>query len=501
MSRYLVTITPPTPNGDLHLGHISGPFLAADVFKKAKILQGNEVLLISYSDDHQSYMARKAREQDRNVLELASENAALIEKSMQAMHIDCDFFMRSGNNGFFAASVQRFFDAAVQRGLICEAEVSVPYDDELGTIGYEAYARGQCSDCGYPTDLSQCENCACTPDPSLTKDIHSPVTKRPLPSRPMRRLALDIDKIMPVLVEHYAQRPPERLLADFIVEHADRKGQKWCFDRNGDAGIPVLYQGNTVVVSTWFAGIAGYHAALCEYAYRVGDMNLVQEFWAGDTRHLVHFLGYDCSYSHAIAYPGLLWADTGKVGRVSHFTNAFLKLDGLDFSTSRNYAVWVRDIVQEHDPDVIRLYLALFSPEESPENFDQTHFGEWARNSSGLFARIAAALLYQPDPEAAFSGNAAMVSAWRAATGDQGFSMKRCAVLQMELLRGIERALDLGLDVSAVVFVAAVLGYPLHPRLSIQLLQRFQLSLEDAIDMLQRHSGAAVVSGAELEVA
>lgn len=501
MSRYLVTITPPTPNGDLHLGHISGPFLAADVFKKAKVLGGHEVLLVSYSDDHQSYMARKAREQDQEALALARDNAALIEKSMQAMRIDCDFFMRSGNNGFFAASVQRFLDAAAQRGLLCETEVPVPFDDELGTLGYEAYARGRCSDCGYSTDLSQCENCACTPDPYRTADLHSPITKRPLPSRPMQRLALDIDKIIPALIDHYAQHPPGRQLAGFLLDHTARGGQKWCFDRNGDAGIPVLYQGRTVVVSTWFAGIAGYHAALREYAYRVGDMSLLEAFWGDSERSLVHFLGYDCSYSHAIVYPGLLWADTGKVGRVSHFTNAFLKLNGLDFSTSRNYAVWVKDIVQEHDPDVIRMYLAYFSPEEAPENFDQEHFAGWAQHTAELFARISTLPLHLPEPAAAFADHVEVLAAWQVATGDQDFSMKRCAALQMELLQGVERGLERGLDVSQAVFVLAVLGYPLHPQLSVQLLQRFQLSLEDAIELLQRHVAPAVASDAVLEVA
>src|SRR5690606_27271692 len=233
---------------------------------KVRKLIGDEVILVSYADDYQSYIARKAQETGGHWLSICRKNADLIESSMQAMGMDVDHFMRSGENGFFVQCVQRHLDTVADKGLLRHVDGVVPYDSELGKLGYEAFARGACPRCGYSTDPSQCENCACYPDAALMSEIHSPVTKKQIGTRILPRIALDMAAVTDLLQQHYRDVPPARQLAGFIDEYVFAGTQElWPFDRNGDAGVPVVYRGENVLVSTWFSGLAGYEAALAEY--------------------------------------------------------------------------------------------------------------------------------------------------------------------------------------------------------------------------------------------
>jgi methionyl-tRNA synthetase len=118
MSKFVVTITPPTPNGDLHIGHIAGPFLAADVFTRVQRQRGHDCVLVSYSDDYQSYMLRKGLEQGVDPVELAARNSDRIEASLAAINIRPDNWMRPHGNAFFADAVREVFQKARDVGAI-----------------------------------------------------------------------------------------------------------------------------------------------------------------------------------------------------------------------------------------------------------------------------------------------------------------------------------------------------------------------------------------------
>ncbi|WP_146033354.1 class I tRNA ligase family protein, partial [Pseudomonas syringae] len=118
MSKFIVTITPPTPNGDLHIGHIAGPFLAADVFTRVQRQRGHDCVLVSYSDDYQSYMLRKGLEQGVDPVVLANRNSDRIEASLATINIKPDNWMRPHNNPWFAAAVGEVFTALRDAGAI-----------------------------------------------------------------------------------------------------------------------------------------------------------------------------------------------------------------------------------------------------------------------------------------------------------------------------------------------------------------------------------------------
>lgn len=474
MSRYLVTITPPTPNGDLHLGHMAGPFLAADVFAKVRKMLGDEVVLLSYADDYQSYMARKGEESGEHWLDLSRDNTRKIEKTMLAMGIDADHFMHSGENGFFIGRVQQHLNALAEKGVIKRVEGAVPYDQELEKYGYEAFARGTCPECGYSTDPSQCENCACYPDAGLMANLHSPITKKPLEVVKMTRLAVDMRALSGVLKDHYIKHPARRQLGAFIDQHVfSGYDQMWPIERTGDAGIPVEFEGADILVSTWFSGLAGYEAALTEYWARKMRPAQAERFWREGDAKVAHFLGFDCSYSHALIYPAIASLVHENPPEIYHYTNAFLKLDNEDFSTSRNYAIWAGEFVAEHGVDAVRFFLAIKAPEEVPENFSLKEFVAWKDE----YLRIGKSLLSVNTAGVSLSLSLAEAFArWRSVVDKSGFSMRSYASFIWDLFASFSQSSD-ELERQEKAALIAMLSGPLLPDLSKQMASEYLASL------------------------
>src|SRR5262245_53580764 len=139
MSKHIVTITPPTPNGDLHLGHVSGPFLAADVCARVLRQKGHETLLLCYSDDYQSYLLRKARESGRERQQIAAENASAIRDSLQSVGIHLDHFMQAFGNATFLEEVSRYFTLLERNGRLEAQHVAIPFCRSCNVYGYEGF--------------------------------------------------------------------------------------------------------------------------------------------------------------------------------------------------------------------------------------------------------------------------------------------------------------------------------------------------------------------------
>lgn len=176
MAKLIVTAAPPTSNGDLHLGHISGPYLSADVFTRVRRQLGDDVLCVSYSDDFQSYVQRKAFEEGGGGSDLNERSAYLartlgsrMAQSLASADIRYDIFMHSGDSPSLIPALQYFVDAADRRNLLTTSPQTVPYSGVHQVWGYEAFARGTCPNCGASTDTSQCEACAFPPSiPEMT---------------------------------------------------------------------------------------------------------------------------------------------------------------------------------------------------------------------------------------------------------------------------------------------------------------------------------------------
>ncbi len=506
MSRYVVTVTPPTPNGDLHLGHISGPFLSADVFARVQRQMGNEVVVVSYSDDYQSYLARKANELEVREVDLAHRNARKIVESLAMAQIKIDHFMESWNNKKFINSVSAFYQQAQKRGMVETVAREVHYCKQCDLPGFEAYARGTCNYCSAASDPSQCESCARQPQARVMGNVRCTRCGESMALTLMDVEVFRLDKYRSFLTNYYGHRNLRPALRGFLDQMLSEDDLVWCITRPKEHGIPL---DGDKILSTWFSGIAGYYSALEEHAELVGDSALMERFWRSKSTKLVHFLGFDCSYSHALAYRALLSNFSDAPDDVFLYTNAFLKLNNEDFSTSRGHAIWVRDILRECSADAVRTYLAEFSPETHTTNFDVEHFHAWHRdsfvvsNNRLIYAATQGASDRRPTPhhpaDSAFLER--VRKHWKSATNVESFSVASLAQLLGEFRSYMLERLAYGPErLAPLLSIYAVVGRAVHPVLSAEIVQLLHASEPPVLDWLQgsiHSAGMADTRGSE----
>lgn len=472
MTKIIVTITPPTPNGDLHIGHLAGPFLSADVFTRVQRQQGHDCVLVSYSDDYQSYMTRKGLEVSRDPVELARENTAKIKSTLTASNIAVDHWMQPFGNKYFAEAAREVFDAAVATGRVTTRASDEPYCDRCKQWGYEAFGRGRCNYCGSDSDASQCEQCAYPPDAARMAQFSCKVCRTPFEWRPVERSYLNIAAGVPKLGALFKHRSIRRPMNIWAEEVLDKGPREWAMTRPEEAGLDLAEDGSCRL-HTWALGLSGYMAATREWAETViKEPHRYDAYWHRDDVALVHFLGHDCAYSHMVVYPSLLSMLPGATPAVMFYPNQFLKLDGKNLSTSRNHAIWARDLIAEYSADPVRLYLASIAPEESEGDFRVSAFKQWHRE---IFVDQIDALIERGRSE---GHNAAQVLAvdellldgmaerWKSAASKQAFSMRALAQIVFDLIALGRERLDEGRPVSHIVQAIGTFGQAIHPALS-----------------------------------
>jgi methionyl-tRNA synthetase len=473
VSRFLVTIAPPTPNGDLHLGHLSGPVLAADVFARGCRLLGHEVVFLSYSDDYQSYLARKAREVGTCPDALAAKNASRIAETLRMAGIDLDVFLKARQTPHYARAVKLFYERAVERGVVRTRTEQVARCGACDVWGYEAFGRGRCNHCGEPSDASQCEGCAETPDVLRMGSIHCMVCKEPMHLESVTREYLHLDDDRAFLANIH-ERTPRPWLRKFVEGVLSQGALDWGLTRPNECGVDIEHRGSQKRVHTWFGGMPGYFAAFEQFAESRGGGAMVDAWWRSKDTRIVHFLGFDCAFSHAIVYPTLLRNFGEFTTDVTVIPNMFLKLNGGDFSTSRGHAIWIRDMLAELDRDCLRLYLASISPETATTNFDTAAFWAWKKvtydDMIGAIEetlRTSAAkvpiLLEAPQKEVA----EAFRRQWVQALAPDTFSMRSVATSAVDLFRVFDAARrDRSPAAEGLLAIWTGLAEPLQPDLA-----------------------------------
>jgi methionyl-tRNA synthetase len=371
--KYIVTITPPTPNGDLHLGHLAGPFLAADIMQRTLKQQGHDVLFVTYSDDYQSYLPRKTATLNREPFDYARLMRRAMSLSLSLVGIEPDCFLQAAHHPAYRRAGE--FYAGKIAGQLTYGPYKTFHCAPCDRYGYEGFGRTHCNWCGTSSDASQCEHCARVPDIHAIQEMACISCGEKMQEVSVPQHLWRIGENYPQVAQALAAQPKRPCLATWLDEVLRNEQDCWPISRPGDAGLP-LDATAQAPVHTWFLGLAGYRACVEAALEAQPERGRFSEWWAPETA-LVHFLGFDCSYSHAVAYSSLLLADDTGPKPGSFFTNRFLKLDGEDFSTSRGHAVWIKDLTAHYPADAIRLYSALFAPETAVENFDRRHFADW----------------------------------------------------------------------------------------------------------------------------
>jgi len=481
MTKFVVTITPPTPNGDLHIGHLSGPFLAADVFKRAQQLRGHDCVLVCYSDDYQSYMVRKGLEQGMDPYALARLNTDKIRSTLALTDVSIDHWHVPYQNRYFAEAVSQCIKALEAGGGLERRISSEPHCPRCDRWGYEAFGRGDCNYCGADSDASQCEGCAQEPISSEMGNFRCKLCGGKHEWLPVDRVFLKLDKYRTVLRDLFATMPLRHPLHDWLDDTIATKLHDWGVTRPHDGGLDLAPDGS-MRVHTWFMGLAGYMAAFREWADQEGrEPGLFEQYWTSPDNYLVHFLGFDCVLSHAIVYPAIKSDMPELAIKQRYFPNQFLTLDGLNLSTSRNHAIWMRDLVAEACSDSARLYLASVAPEEAEGDFSIAGFRAWRQDVFGTFVPH---LLGPAAARRTEGGKSATVAGWRDrwrhATSLDHFSMKQLAVLVQEIIDTIRADHAAGRSNTCLALALSVFARPLTPKLSDQILAAFHVDAAEA---------------------
>ncbi len=381
--KFLVTATPPTTNGDLHVGHLAGPYLNADVFCRSQRQRGNTTLYISSGDDNQSYVVTTAQRLKTTAVQLAAECNEQIRETLALADIDMDEFTTPDEEHDMA--VRAFVRGLYERGKLPERVYDFPYSQATGRFLFEAFASGYCPECFARTSGAICERCGHPND--VRSLLYAEATGSngvPLESAQRKILVLPLESYRAQITDFYERRQQtmrphvmrfvEEMLAaplpDFPITYPDTWGIE-----------PAIEGLDGQVINVWAEMLPGL--------YRTGNYALRDR--SIDERHgiespasgyeLIQFLGYDNTFYFAFVHLCLAFASGEVITPTAITTNEFYHLDGSKFSTSRRHLIWARDLIGRYGSDNVRFYLALDNPEHQIANFTEAAFVDGVRKS------------------------------------------------------------------------------------------------------------------------
>ncbi|WP_305787954.1 class I tRNA ligase family protein [Symbioplanes lichenis] len=371
----LVTCAPPNPNGDLHLGHLSGPFLGADVLRRHLASRGVRTSYVSYTDDHSCYVPRRAAELRWTARETAFRFTRRIEQTLALAGMSPDYYSHPHREPRHDATVQREFLRLRERGAVVERTMPTPYCQVCERFVYEAYLRGQCRFCDSPCDGTYCEECGYPQDPDGVREGKCITCGTEPVWRDSRRLVVPLNEFADRLARLYESAAWSRRVLDYCEKLLAMGLPDVPVSRVDGYGIAVPLAGwEGHVLDTWFSGIFGYIAATDGHQEALGHPDGGSRIWSDPGTTLVNFIGFDCSFSHAVLWPALLLALDRPVLPGHIVSNEFYYLEGEKFSTSRGHAIWGADFLNEMPADAVRFHLCLTRPETERTNFRRTDF-------------------------------------------------------------------------------------------------------------------------------
>ncbi|WNI14316.1 class I tRNA ligase family protein [Actinacidiphila sp. ITFR-21] len=375
----IITSAPPNPNGDLHLGHLAGPFLGADVLARRLRQAGRDVRYVGYSDEHSCYVPRRAEELGLGTYEAALLFGNRMEETLSLGAMHHDWFTRPLTNTTHTEIVQRFFLGLWNSGALRVEELPVFHCADCDRYLYEAEVRGNCQFCDEPSDGVYCEACGLAQDPAGLSSPRCTRCWRPAGTRTLKRIAFPLDdyrdRLTAYLGEARATAAWRPRLASYLDALLSRPLPLTPVSRQADYGIPVpLPQWEGHILDTWFSGVWGYVAATANLTAAEGRPGAWEELWSGEDTEVYNFIGFDCGFSHAVLWPALLMAHGGLTLPTQVVTNEFYRLEGDKFSTSRDHAIWGGEFLRTVPADVLRFHLCLTGPEREQTNFAMKDF-------------------------------------------------------------------------------------------------------------------------------
>ena len=381
--RYLVTSALPYANGPVHIGHLAGVYVPSDIYARYLRLKGCDVVSICGSDEHGVPITIKARKEGVTPQDIVDRYHNLIKRSFERLGISFDIYSRT-SSPTHAVTASDFFRKLYDDGKFIEQTSEQYYDEEAKTFLADRYIVGTCPKCGAERAYGdQCEKCGSTLSPDELIDPKSAVSG----SKPVKKET----KHWYLPLNEYEQMLREWILDGHKEWKSNVYGQckSWldgglqprAVSRDLDWGIPVPVEGaEGKVLYVWFDAPIGYISATKDLT---PDW---EKYWKSEDTKLVHFIGKDNIVFHCIVFPSMLKAHGGYILPENVPSNEFLNLEGDKISTSRNWAVWLHEYLDEFPgkEDVLRYVLCANAPETKDNDFTWKDFQ--SRNNSELVA-------------------------------------------------------------------------------------------------------------------
>ncbi len=382
--RTLITTALPYANGPVHIGHLAGVYVPADIFARYLRLRGEEVLLIGGSDEHGVPITIKARNEGVTPQDIVDRYHNIIKDSFEGLGISFDVYGRTTSETH-SKTASDFFRKLYDKGEFVEQESEQLYDEEAGQFLADRYVTGKCPHCGAEGAYGdQCEACGTSLNATDLIDPRSAITGSVPVMRKTKHYYLPLDKWQKrlekwILEEHKEWKPN---VYGQCKSWLDLGLQPRAVSRDLDWGIPVPVEGNEgKVLYVWFDAPIGYISNTIDL---VGDD--YTKWWKDPETRMIHFIGKDNIVFHCIVFPAMLMADGSYNLPDNVPANEFLNLEDNKISTSRNWAVWLHEYLADFPgkQDVLRYVLTANAPETKDNNFTWKDFQQ--RNNSELVA-------------------------------------------------------------------------------------------------------------------
>jgi methionyl-tRNA synthetase len=362
----------------LHLGHLSGPYIGGDIYKRYLKMKGTDAYYISGADDHQSYVPLKGEQVGLSPRYTADQFTEAMIQTLTSANVEMDLFVRPTSSPYHIQLVQKFFEKLYIEGKLIVKEVPSLYCEDCEKYLFEAHIRGKCPYCGAGSDGNACEQCG---KPNDCVELVDPICKycsTPPSTRPFTRLYFPLSKYEQQLRDYYKSVHMNAHLRSLCEKMLQEGLPDIPISHVSDWGIQVPVKGfENQRIYVWFEMAPGYLAATQQLNDVIGVPQHWQNFWKSSEAEVVQFFGFDNGYFHAVLFPAMFLAYDSEITLPKTFvTNEFLQLEGMKFSTSRGHAIWGQQFMKQVPVDIARFYLSYHRPETEQTNFSITDFKE-----------------------------------------------------------------------------------------------------------------------------
>jgi methionyl-tRNA synthetase len=385
--RLLVTSALPYANGPVHIGQLAGAYLPADLFVRYQRLKGRDVAYICGSDEMGVAVLMRAMREDRSPEEIVDQYHAQIQESFERVGMSFDYYGRT-TSALHEETTQDFFRVLDDKDVFNLRTEEQLYDPEAEMFLADRFVMGTCPVCGFDEAYGdQCEQCGSTLSPTELEDPRSTLTDAEPELKETTHWYLPLEEMQPQLEEWIETHPEwknnvlgqiQSWFDDGLKDRAITRDVPWGVPVPEDVAERHGLDAEGKVIYVWFDAPIGYISATKEWAIEQNAPTKWKAYWQDEDTELVHFIGKDNIVFHCLTFPAMLMAHGDFVLPENVPANEFLNLESKKLSTSRNWAVWLHeyldDFGDERGPDLLRYALATTLPETKDADFSWEAF-------------------------------------------------------------------------------------------------------------------------------